>query len=58
MVRGKGKIAKDVVGGCAACESLRHPHACTYLTPRLDDHSRAAEIAAAPGDKLTVVGED
>lgn len=58
FVRDRGKIAKGGIGGSAAWWSLRHHHACAYLTRRLDDHSRAAEIAAALGDDLTVVGED
>ncbi|MFI1332113.1 serine hydrolase domain-containing protein [Streptomyces sp. NPDC020845] len=58
FVRDKGKIAKGGIGGSAAWWSLRHQHACAYLTRRLDDHSRAAQIAAALGDDLTVVGED
>ncbi|MBH5338697.1 beta-lactamase family protein [Streptomyces pactum] len=58
FVRDQGKIAKGGIGGSAAWWSLRHHHACAYLTRRLDDHSRAAEIAAALGDDLTVVGED
>ncbi|BBJ45223.1 EstA family serine hydrolase [Streptomyces antimycoticus] len=58
FVRDKGKIAKGGIGGSVAWWSLRHHHACAYLTRRLDDHSRAAEIAAALGDDLTVVGED
>ncbi|NGO09145.1 beta-lactamase family protein [Streptomyces sp. HC44] len=55
FLRDKGKIAKGGIGGSAAWWSLRHGHACAYLTHRLDDHSRAAEIAAALGDDLTVV---
>ncbi|GLW12993.1 EstA family serine hydrolase [Microtetraspora sp. NBRC 13810] len=58
FVRDHGKIAKGGIGGSAAWWSRRHHHACAYLTRRLDDHSRAAEIAAALGDDLTVVGED
>lgn len=58
FVRDKGKIAKGGIGGSVAWWSRRHHHACAYLTRRLDDHSRAAEIAAALGDDLTVVGED
>ncbi|MFJ9582234.1 serine hydrolase domain-containing protein [Streptomyces acidicola] len=58
LVRDKGKIAKGGIGGSAAWWSLRHHHACAYLTRRLDDHSRAARIATALGDDLTVVGED
>ncbi|MEV0197121.1 hypothetical protein [Nonomuraea sp. NPDC050691] len=53
-----GKIAKGGIGGSAAWWSRRHRHGAAYLTRRLDDHSRAAEIAAALGDDLTVVGED
>lgn len=58
FVRDRGKIAKGGIGGSAAWWSLRHHHACAYLTRRLDDHSGAAGIAAALGDDLTVVGED
>ncbi|MEV4174279.1 serine hydrolase domain-containing protein [Nonomuraea sp. NPDC049709] len=58
FVRDRGKIAKGGIGGSAAWWSLRHHHGCAYLTRRLDDHSRAAEIAAALGDDLAVVGED
>ncbi|MGY0061958.1 serine hydrolase domain-containing protein [Streptomyces sp. LZ34] len=58
FIRDKGKIAKGGIGGSVAWWSLRHQHACAYLTRRLDDHSRAAEIATALGDDLTVVGED
>ncbi|MBF8189662.1 beta-lactamase family protein [Nonomuraea sp. K274] len=58
FVRDRGKIAKGGIGGSAAWWSLKHHHGCAYLTRRLDDHSRAAEIAAALGDDLTVVGED
>ncbi|WP_406212798.1 serine hydrolase domain-containing protein [Streptomyces canus] len=58
FVRDKGKIAKGGIGGSAAWWSLRHGHACAYLTRRLDDHVRASRIAAALGDDLTVVGED
>ncbi|MEU1803305.1 serine hydrolase domain-containing protein [Streptomyces sp. NPDC019937] len=58
FVRDKGKIAKGGIGGSAAWWSLRHQHSCAYLTRRLDDHSRAARIAVALGDALTVVGED
>lgn len=58
FVRDRGKIAKGGIGGSAAWWSLRHRHACAYLTRRLDDHSRAAQMAAALGDDLTVVGED
>ncbi|KKD07955.1 EstA family serine hydrolase [Streptomyces sp. WM6386] len=58
LIRDKGKIAKGGIGGSAAWWSLRHGHACAYLTRRLDDHARAAQIATALGDDLTVVGED
>lgn len=58
LIRDKGKIAKGGIGGSAAWWSLRHGHACAYLTRRLDDHARAARIAVALGDDLTVVGED
>lgn len=58
FIRDRGKIAKGRIGGSAAWWSLRHKHACAYLTRQLDDHSRAAEIAAALGDDLSVVGED
>lgn len=58
FVRDKGKIAKGGIGGSAAWWSLRHGHACACLTRRLDDDARAARIAAALGDALTVVGED
>ncbi|NYI04571.1 serine hydrolase domain-containing protein [Allostreptomyces psammosilenae] len=58
FVRDRGKIAKGGIGGSAAWWSTRNRHGCAYLTRRLDDHSRAAEIAAALGDDLTVVGED
>ncbi|MEV1240452.1 serine hydrolase domain-containing protein [Nonomuraea sp. NPDC049750] len=58
FVRDRGKIAKGGIGGSAAWWSLKHGHGCAYLTRRLDDHSRAAAIAAALDDDLTVVGED
>lgn len=56
-LRDTGKIAKGGIGGSAAWWSITHGHACAYLTRRLDDHSRAAEIAAALGDDLTVKAE-
>ncbi|SEG91937.1 CubicO group peptidase, beta-lactamase class C family [Nonomuraea solani] len=58
FVRDHGKIAKGGIGGSAAWWSRKHHHACAYLTRRLDDHSRAAQIAMALGDDLSVVGED
>ncbi|MFJ2239080.1 hypothetical protein [Streptomyces sp. NPDC087859] len=54
----EGKIVKGGIGGSAAWWSLRHRHACAYLTRRLDDHARAVRIATALGDDLTVGGED
>ncbi|AXK34387.1 class A beta-lactamase-related serine hydrolase [Streptomyces armeniacus] len=58
FVRDRGKIAKGGLGGSAAWWSLKHNHACAFLTRHLDDFSRAADIASALGDDLTVVGED
>ncbi|MEU3186828.1 serine hydrolase domain-containing protein [Streptomyces sp. NPDC006923] len=58
FLRDRSKIAKGGIGGSAAWWSLKHHHAAAYLTRRLADHSRAAEIAAALGDDLSVVGED
>ncbi|MEU6719176.1 serine hydrolase domain-containing protein [Nonomuraea sp. NPDC046802] len=58
FVRDHGKVAKGGIGGSAAWWSRKHRHGCAYLTRRLDDHSRAAQVAAALGDDLTVVGED
>lgn len=40
------------LGGSAAYRSLRHNHAVAYVTRRLHDHSRVAEIAAALHDNL------
>ncbi|MFD7287153.1 serine hydrolase domain-containing protein [Streptomyces sp. NPDC059863] len=57
FLRDRAKIAKGGIGGSAAWWSIEHSHACAYLTRRLDDHSRAARIAAALGDDLTVVPE-
>ncbi|BCL12463.1 esterase [Micromonospora sagamiensis] len=58
FLRDRGKIAKGGIGGSAAWWSLDHRHSCAYLTRRLDDHSRAAEIATVLGDNLAVVGDD
>ncbi|MEV0612749.1 serine hydrolase domain-containing protein [Nonomuraea sp. NPDC050404] len=58
FIRDQGKIAKGGIGGSAAWWSRRHGHGAAYVTRRLDDHSRAAEIATALGDDLAVVGED
>lgn len=54
FLRDDAKIAKGGIGGSAVWRSLRHGHSCAYLTRRLDDHSRAAAIAAALGDDLSV----
>ncbi|TQM09887.1 serine hydrolase domain-containing protein [Pseudonocardia kunmingensis] len=40
------------LGGSAAWWSLRHGHAVAYVTRRLHDHSRVAEIAAALDDDI------
>lgn len=42
------------LGGSAAWWSLRHNHGVAYVTRRLHDHSRVAEIAAALGDDLNM----
>ncbi|WP_017587414.1 serine hydrolase domain-containing protein [Nocardiopsis ganjiahuensis] len=55
FLRDDAKIAKGGIGGSAAWWSLRHGHACAYLTRRLDDHSRVARIAEALGDDLSVM---
>lgn len=55
FLRDDTKIAKGGIGGSAAWWSLRHGHSCAYLTRRLDDHSRVAEIAAVLGDDLSVM---
>ncbi|QFU89687.1 serine hydrolase domain-containing protein [Amycolatopsis sp. YIM 10] len=39
-------------GGSAAWWSLRHGHAVGYVTRRLHDHGRIAEVAAVLGDDL------
>ncbi|MFW5418187.1 beta-lactamase family protein [Nocardiopsis sp. CNT-189] len=57
FIRDGGKIAKGGIGGSAAWWSMKNGHAAAYLTRRLDDHSRAAEIAAVLGDDLTVTTE-
>lgn len=54
LLRDEVKIAKGGIGGSVAWWSRRHGHACAYLTRRLADHSRAARIAAALGDDLTI----
>ncbi|MEV8018129.1 hypothetical protein AB0O76_17695 [Streptomyces sp. NPDC086554] len=58
LIRDRHKIAKGGVGGSAAWWSARYGHGAAFLTRRLDDLSRVAEIAAALGDDLTVVGEE
>ncbi|MEU0490813.1 serine hydrolase domain-containing protein [Nocardiopsis sp. NPDC006139] len=58
FLRDRAKIAKGGIGGSATWWSIRHGHACAYLTRRLDDHSRAAAIAAVLGDDLTPVPND
>jgi CubicO group peptidase (beta-lactamase class C family) len=40
------------LGGSAAWWSFRHDHAVAYVTRRLHDHSRVAEIAAALDDDI------
>lgn len=42
------------LGGSAAYWSLRHDHAVAYVTRRLLDHSRVAEIAAVLDDNISV----
>jgi CubicO group peptidase (beta-lactamase class C family) len=42
------------LGGSAAYWSLRHGHAVAYVTRRLHDHSRVAEIAAALDDDISI----
>lgn len=54
LLRDDAKIAKGGIGGSVAWWSDEHGHACAYLTRRLDDHSRAARIAAVLGDDLSV----
>jgi CubicO group peptidase (beta-lactamase class C family) len=54
LIRDDVKIAKGGLGGSAAWWSLRHGHACAYLTRRLGDMSRAGALAAALGDDLSI----
>jgi CubicO group peptidase (beta-lactamase class C family) len=42
------------LGGSAAYWSLRHNHAVGYVTRRLQDHGRVAEIAAALDDNISI----
>jgi CubicO group peptidase (beta-lactamase class C family) len=54
LIRDDVKIAKGGLGGSAVWWSLRHGHACAYLTRHLDDLSRPAQIAAALDDDLSI----
>ncbi|MET9793930.1 serine hydrolase domain-containing protein [Nocardiopsis alba] len=54
FLRDPGKIAKGGIGGSAVWWSTRHGHSCAYLTRRLDDHSRVAEVARVLGDDLSL----
>ncbi|MGH3775954.1 MAG: serine hydrolase domain-containing protein [Pseudonocardiaceae bacterium] len=54
FLRTSSFIGLGGLGGSAAWWSLRHDHAVAYVTRRLHDHSRVAEIAAALGDDITM----
>lgn len=54
LIRDDVKIAKGGLGGSAAWWSLKHDHACAFLTRRLDDMSRAGQLAAALDDDLSI----
>lgn len=54
LLRDRHKIAKGGIGGSAGWWSPGQGHAVAYLTRRLGDHGRAARVAAALGDDLTV----
>lgn len=54
LIRDQVKIAKGGLGGSAAWWSLKHDHACAFLTRRLDDMSRVGQLAAAMDDDLRV----
>lgn len=54
LIRDDVKIAKGGLGGSAVWWSLRHDHACAYLTRHLGDMSRVGEIAAALDDDLSI----
>lgn len=54
LIRDDVKLAKGGLGGSAAWWSLRHKHACAFMTRRLEDMSRAAELAIAVDDDLSI----
>ena len=54
LIRDDVKIAKGGLGGSAAWWSLKHDHACAFMTRRLDDMSRAGQLAAALDDDLSI----
>lgn len=54
LIRDDVKIAKGGLGGSAAWWSLKHDHACAFLTRRLADMSRAGQLAAALDDDLSI----
>lgn len=54
LIRDDVKIAKGGLGGSAAWWSLKHNHACAFMTRRLEDMSRAAQVAAALDDDLSI----
>jgi CubicO group peptidase (beta-lactamase class C family) len=53
-LRTEAIIGLGGLGGSAAWWSLRNQHAVAYVTRRLHDFARAAEIAAALGDDITI----
>ena len=54
LIRDQVKIAKGGLGGSAAWWSLKHDHACAFLTRRLDDMSRVGQLAGAVDDDLRI----
>jgi CubicO group peptidase (beta-lactamase class C family) len=54
LIRDEVKIAKGGLGGSAAWWSLKNGHACAFLTRRLEDMSRVAQLAAAANDDLSL----
>jgi CubicO group peptidase (beta-lactamase class C family) len=54
LIRDEVKIAKGGLGGSAAWWSLKHDHACAFLTRRLEDMSRAGQLAIAVDDDLSI----
>jgi CubicO group peptidase (beta-lactamase class C family) len=54
LIRDDVKIAKGGLGGSAAWWSLKHNHACAFMTRRLEDMSRAGQLAAALDDDLRI----